>query len=171
LSTEKLEREEVEEYLDRLERRIALELDRRNLTETREFLLGLLEDINGEEGGGPLREMGLSQLGKSPSKENRSARGTLPGDRPGSKDQKGQPLPFQARAATHLKGLLGKGLSAGLTVRGEFKGRGSEVSQEEVVTSYRRQMEGELALEQIPEGLKETVKNYFLSLGMTENKK
>ncbi len=171
LSTEKLERGEVAEYLDRLRSKIALELDRRNLTETREFLLSLLEDINGEEGGGPIQGMGLSQLGKSSPKGNRSARGTLPGDHPGSKAQKGQPLPFQARAATHLKGLLGKGLSAGMTVRGEFKGRESGVPQEEVVTSYRRQMEGELASEQIPEGLKETVKNYFLSLGMTENKK
>jgi hypothetical protein len=47
----------------------------------------------------------------------------------------------------------------------------SEVSQEEVVASYRRQAEAELNTERVPEALKETIKHYFLSLGMGAEKK
>jgi hypothetical protein len=49
-----------------------------------------------------------------------------------------------------------------------FKGKPlpgkSTVSPSEVVASYRRQAEQELNSERVPEGLKETIKNYFLSL-------
>jgi hypothetical protein len=41
----------------------------------------------------------------------------------------------------------------------------STTSPEEVVASYRRQAEQELNSERVPEALKETIKNYFLSLG------
>ena len=171
LSTEDLEKRDVGDYLEKLRRRIVSELDRRNLQETREFLLHLLEEMRGEESEGPSQGMGLAQRGKSSSAKKRSGTGSLPGDRPGSKGQRVSPPPFQARASTQLKGLLGKGLSAGMTLRGEFPAKESEVPQEEVITSYKRQIEGELASEQIPEELRETVKQYFLSLGMTENKK
>jgi hypothetical protein len=56
-----------------------------------------------------------------------------------------------------------------------FKGKPSasksEVSQDEVIASYRRQAEAELNTERVPEALKETIKNYFMSLGMGEGKK
>jgi hypothetical protein len=171
LSTKDMEKRDVGEYLEKLERGIVSELDRRNLKETRDFLLLMLDEMKGEEAEGPSQGMGLPQRGKPSTARKRSGRGSLPGDQPGSKGPKVQPPPFQARAATHLKGLLGKGLSAGITVRGEFPAKESEVPQEEVITSYQRQIEGELASEQIPKELKETVKQYFLSLGLTENKR
>ena len=50
-----------------------------------------------------------------------------------------------------------------------FKGKPapgkSAVSPSEVVASYRRQAEQELNSERVPAALKETIKNYFLSLG------
>ena len=45
------------------------------------------------------------------------------------------------------------------------------MSQDEVIASYRRQAEAELNTERVPEALKETIKNYFLSLGMSETAK
>ncbi|MFQ5848976.1 MAG: hypothetical protein ACE5JU_00140 [Candidatus Binatia bacterium] len=171
LSVEKLSRREVWEFLDRLERGAVTELDRRALKETREFLLLLLKEMEGEKGGRSLHQSREAQLGSLASADMESARGSLPGDQPGTKEQKTQPPSFRARAATHLRGLLGKGLSAGLTLRGEFQARGSEVPQEEIVTSYQRQIEGELASERIPEELKETIKRYFLSLGWTQGKR
>jgi len=42
----------------------------------------------------------------------------------------------------------------------------SEIPQDEVIASYRRQAEAELNTERVPEALKETIKNYFLSLGI-----
>jgi len=47
----------------------------------------------------------------------------------------------------------------------------SGLSQAEIVASYRRQAEQDLNSERVPEGLKETIKNYFLSLGGSEDKK
>ena len=40
----------------------------------------------------------------------------------------------------------------------------SGLSQAEIVASYRRQVEQDLNSERVPEGLKETIKNYFMSL-------
>lgn len=88
------------------------------------------------------------------------------------KDQALQPAPpVTAGAASQLKGFLREGKSGSIPLRGEFSGKGSIVSRQELLTSYRRQMEEELASEQIPEGLKEMVKRYFLSLGFSESKK
>ena len=44
----------------------------------------------------------------------------------------------------------------------------SQLSQDEVVASYRRQAESELGTERIPEELKDTIRNYFLSLEKTK---
>ena len=55
-------------------------------------------------------------------------------------------------------------LKVGLT--GGIGAGKSEVSQDEVIASYRRQAEVELNTERVPEALKETIKNYFLSLGI-----
>jgi hypothetical protein len=64
--------------------------------------------------------------------------------------------------------LLGEGDSRGLVLKAKPSGGKSEVSQDEVIASYRRQAEAELNTERVPEELKETIKNYFLSLGMSE---
>ena len=45
------------------------------------------------------------------------------------------------------------------------------MSQDDVIASYRRQAEAELNTERVPEALKETIKNYFLSLGIGEETK
>ena len=96
----------------------------------------------------------------------------LPGREPGRKEEAAQPLPqFPAGAATHLKGSVGEGQSSGAALKGKPTAGKSEVSQAEVAASYRRQAEAELNSERVPEGLKETIKNYFLSLQMEEAKK
>ena len=78
---------------------------------------------------------------------------------------------FQAGAATHLKGLLGEGYSSGMVLKGKPSPGKSEISQDEVIASYRRQAEAELNTERVPEALKETIRNYFLSIGAGEGKK
>jgi len=67
--------------------------------------------------------------------------------------------------------LLGEGQSDGLALKGKPSAGKSEISQEEVIASYQRQAEAELNSERIPDTLKETIKNYFLSLGLGEGKK
>ncbi len=171
LSIEKLGRKDLSRFLDKLKKGVNAGLDRRTLLEIREFLAGLLKGVEGNTEQA-VREAGQGEEGWLSEAERARGKGSLPGDQPGAKDQPFQtPPPFSAPAATYLKGLLGEGRSGSLTFRGEPRARESEISQEEVMTSYRRQAEEELASEQIPEGLKETIKNYFLSLGMTGDKR
>lgn len=154
-------------FLDRLEEGIVAELDRRTLFETREFLaLMLRRGENGGEGEGPLFRPDRDKLLLFPSVLTRGDdKGSLPGTEPGKKDHPSQSAPpLREGLATQLKGRWGKGGSSSLMFRSESLGKKSEVPQEEVLTRYRRRAEEELASEPIPEGLKETVRRYFLSL-------
>ena len=172
LSIEELSRKELRRFLGKIEKGVGVELDRRTLLEIREFLGLLLKGAEGRGiqetfvGAGQAEERWLSQAQRAKGK------GSLPGDQPGTKGQSPEtPPPFRARAATHLKGLLGEGRGSSLILRGEAPGRESEISEEEVLASYRRQAEEELTSERIPEGLREAIKRYFLSLGMAEDKR
>ena len=172
LSIEKLEGKELRGLLERLEQGVIAELDRRTLLEIKEFLALLLEGIGGKEGREALQAQLQAEQGWLSETEKAKGKGSLPGDRPGTKGELSQtPPPFKAGAATQLKGLLGEGKGSSLTWRGEARGRESQISQEEILASYRRQAEEDLASERIPEGLKETIKRYFLSLGLTESKR
>jgi len=169
---EKLEGKELHGLLERLEKGVIAELDRRTLLEIKEFLALLLEGIGGKEGREALQAQLQAEQGWLSETEKAKGKGSLPGDRPGTKGELSQtPPPFKAGAATQLKGLLGEGKGSSLTWRGEAQGRESQISQEEILASYRRQAEEDLASERIPEGLKETIKRYFLSLGLTESKR
>ncbi len=163
-SGENMDPNQAREFIEQLNRRAATEMDRRNLTEAQQFVLLMLDGMEGDATR-PMEKQ--SRMGSSSPSKDDSAKGSLPGDQPGKKGPKVQYPQFRAQAETHLKGLFGKGSSAGVTLRGEFKGRESEVPQEGIVTSYQRQVEGELSSEQIPPDMKETVKSYFLSLGIS----
>ena len=120
---------------------------------------------NGVEGS---EEVHQTDGGESADERRGGKLGSLPGDKPGEKSFPTPPPSFKARAATHLKGLLGEGKRSGLALRGGTGAKQSQVPEDEVLVSYERQAEEELASEEIPEGLKEVVKKYFLSLGMGE---
>jgi hypothetical protein len=67
--------------------------------------------------------------------------------------------------------MLGEGNSSGLVLKGKPSAGKTEVSQEEVIATYRRQAEQELNSERVPEALKETIRKYFLSLQTKEEQK
>lgn len=166
-SFEKLEMKDLQSLLDRLERQVAAELDRRALLETGEFLGHLLREMEAGENQDLIGKAGPMEQGRWAQAERERAKGIFPGDQPGTRESAERSLPpFKASAGAHLKGLLGEGRGGSLSFRGEPKGGKSEISQEEILASYRRQAEEELASERIPEALRETVKKYFLSLGM-----
>jgi hypothetical protein len=60
--------------------------------------------------------------------------------------------------------MLNPGGSEGLVFKGKPTPGKPETSQDDVFASYRRQAEAELNTEKVPDALKETVRNYFLSL-------
>jgi len=172
-SVEKLGGKELRRVLDKIERDVGTELDRRTLLEIKEFLELLLKGIGGEENQVAVHEAAPGEEDPLSRPQRIRRRGDLPGDQAGAKDQPPQaPSPsLKSGAATHLKGLLGEGRSGSLAFRGESAAQESKIPQEEVLTSYRRRAEEDLASESIPEGLKDAIKRYFLSLGMSEEKK
>ncbi len=157
---------EVQDFLDRLEREAREEQDRRSLGSTQQFLTEMLLGDAPDESTAEAARPG-SPEGRS---ENPPATGRQPGNEPGKGEQEPFDPAFQARVRTHLKGLLGKGRSRGFGFRGEARPGDSTVAEEAVVVRYQRQLEAELSSEEIPAEFKETIKNYFLSLGVTRER-
>jgi hypothetical protein len=163
---------ELKSFLDRLEQQVSGELDRRTLLDAQQFLEQLMREGQGQKGESNMQVAGGRDQDLPDESEKSKSRGNLAGNEAGRKEPAWQPPPqFSGGAATHLKGSLGEGQSNAMALRGKPSPGKSEVSQEEVMASYRRQAEAELNTERVPEALKETIKNYFLSLGMGEEKK
>ena len=170
LAPEQLGQEELEGVLGELEKGVEAEMDRRALKEISDLLRFLIRG-----GGESDKEAGhrAAQGGadRATQGDRQEGTGSVPGDRLGTKEPAAQaPPPFEPGMAAHLKGILGEGKAESFLWRGKPRAGKSVVPVEDVIVSYRRQAEEELASEKIPEGLKETIKNYFLSLGMTGEK-
>jgi hypothetical protein len=164
--------ESLENSLDQLEQDVAGEMDRRSLADVENFLALLLQ--GGQAGELPSESLsagGREGESRSPEPEKAGGRGQLAGDQPGSPAGSVQSPPAGASAVSRLQGILREGKSSGFTLRGEAKAGPSEIPEEEIAASYRRQAEEDLASEKIPREMKEAVKKYFLSLGMEEGKK
>jgi hypothetical protein len=167
-SLEGLSGKEMKEVVDKLEKSVLAELDRLTLSEIGEFLEGLLKRMDGKDAESPTPQ---AELDLPLGSEESSGRGSYPGDQPGTKGKTSEVhAPFQARAASHLRGLLGEGKSSSLRFEGVSQKRESRIPEEEILASYRRQAQEELGSEKIPEGLQEIIKRYFLSLGVAEEK-
>lgn len=171
-AAQRLSQNALKSLLDRLERQVSGELDRRTLLEAQQFLEQLMNQGQGEKGESHVRIAGKGEPDLRDEGARTKSQSQLPGKEPGKREEGFQPAPeFPAGAATHLKGWLGEGNSSGVVLKGKPLAGKSEISQQEVITSYRRQAEAELNTERVPAGLKETIKNYFLSLGMGEEQK
>jgi hypothetical protein len=158
---------DLKSFLDKLEKQATGELDRRTLLEAQQFLDQLMKEGQKDRGESDVQMAGQAKEDLPEEGEKTNNRSNLPGKEPGKKAEGESPLPnFQAGAAAHIKGLLGEGNSRNLELKGKPSAGKSEVSQDEVIASYRRQAEAELNTERVPEGLRETIKNYFLSLGI-----
>jgi hypothetical protein len=163
---------DLKSFLDKLEKQATGELDRRTLLEAQQFLDRLMKEGQKDRGESDVQTAGQAPNDLPEDGEKVSNRSTLPGKEPAKREEGESSLPnFQAGAAAHVRGLLGEGNSRSLELKGKPSAGKSEVSQDDVIASYRRQAEAELNTERVPEGLKETIKNYFLSLGLSEGVK
>jgi hypothetical protein len=163
---------DLKSFLDKLEKQATGELDRRTLLEAQQFLDQLMKEGEKDKGESDVRTAGQAKQNLPEDGEKTNNRSNLPGKEPGKREEGEPSLPnFQSGAAAHVKGLLGEGNSRGLELKGKPSAGKSEVSQDDVIASYRRQAEAELSTERVPEALKETIKNYFLSLGIGEETK
>ncbi|HEY6365976.1 MAG TPA: hypothetical protein VI585_14425 [Candidatus Binatia bacterium] len=163
---------DLKSFLDKLEKQTTGELDRRTLLEAQQFLEQLMKEGQKDRGESDVQTAGQAKPDLPEDGEKTNNRSNLPGKEPGKREEGEPSLPnFQAGAAAHVKGLLGEGNSRGLELKGKPSAGKSEVSRDDVIASYRRQAEAELSTERVPEALKETIKNYFLSLGIGEETK
>jgi hypothetical protein len=163
---------DIKSFLDRLNNQVTGELDRRTLLDAQQFLDQMMKQGQGDKGESNARSAarGEDELPADGVKDK--SQSSRPGKEPGKQDEGYRSLPeLRAGASTQVKGLLGEGDSSAVLFKGKPAPGKSGLSQAEVVASYRRQAEQELNSERVPEGLKETIKNYFLSLGTTETKK
>lgn len=171
-SAQSLSRNNLQSLLEKLEKQVTGELDRRALLDAQQFLEQLMKQGQGEEGENNLRTAGPGERDSPADGERAKNRSSLPGEEPGKKEAGSPSLPeFQAGGSAHVKGLLGEGSASGLALKAKPSPGKSTVTQEEVIASYRRQAEAELNTERVPEALKDAIKNYFLSLGVAESKK
>ncbi len=160
-----LGRNELKTFLDKLEQQVNGELDRRSVIDAQQYLEQMMKQGQGENyaragsreeadpGAGGVREKNFSNL---------------PGKEPGRRDQEATAAPeLRAGASTRVKGQLGEGESSALALKSKPAPEKSAVAPLEINPSYRRQAEQELNSERVPEALKETIRNYFMSLGET----
>ncbi len=161
-----LNRSGLKSFLDRLERQVTGELDRRALLDAQQVLERMVKEREGEKGDPDAQIAGSGKPKNSDEVARGENSGPLPGTEPGRKiDGLAVPPQRQGGAATHLEGGLGVGQSLGVLLKSKPAAGESKISQEEIIASYRQQAEAELNSERVPEALKETIKNYFLSLG------
>jgi hypothetical protein len=160
-----LSRSGLESFLDRLERQVTGELDRRALLDAQQVLERMIKEGEGEKGDANAQFAGPGKRKNSDEIARGENSGPLPGTEPGQKtDGLAVPPQRQGGAETHLEGVLGVGQSLGVLLKSKPAAEESKISQEEIIASYRHQAEAELNSERVPEALKETIKNYFLSL-------
>ncbi|MGH7835312.1 MAG: hypothetical protein ACREQK_16845 [Candidatus Binatia bacterium] len=157
---------QLQAFLDRLEKSATEELDRMALEEINDFLASITGGGERGEGSEPLQSASGEEKGKPKRNEGKGA-AQMPGHQPGSKeDSREAPPAFALNPSSHLKGLLREGETRSASVKGASRINQSRAQREDVSVTYRRQAEEELASEEIPDAMKETIKKYFLSLGM-----
>lgn len=163
---------ELKSFLDKLDQQVTGELDRRALLDAQQFLEQMMKQGQGDKGRNQMGSSGNDEEEFPADGVKDKSQSSRPGKEPGKHDEGYRSLPeLGAGTSTRVKGLLGDGASSGVVFKGKPVPGKSGLSQSDVVASYRRQAEQELNSERVPEGLRETIKNYFLSLGGNEGNK
>jgi hypothetical protein len=161
-----LSRSELKALIDKLEQDATGELDRRALLEAEQYLKSMPERDRNRQGeprpgwSGERDSMAEQRYEKTP--------GTAPGDAPGEKGERAPAPEVRGSQRAQVKGTIGEGERSATFFKGKPETGKSRLSQDDVVGRYQRQAENELGTERIPEELKDTIRNYFLSLERTK---
>jgi hypothetical protein len=159
-----LSRGELKALVDKLEQDVTGELDRRALVETEERLKALTQRGQSQHGDSRGRPGGDEEWDKRAEPPRDLGPGPAPGDAPGEKAGAPSLPQFEGGRRAQLKGAIGEGERSATFFKAKPAPGKSRLSQDEVISSYRRQAESELDTEKIPGELKDTIKNYFLTL-------
>ncbi|MSP38311.1 MAG: hypothetical protein EXR70_07460 [Deltaproteobacteria bacterium] len=158
---------ELKAFLDRLNQQTTGELDRRALLDAQQYLEQMMQSGQGQKNQSNMASAARGEQEGAGDGEREKNYNNRPGSEPGKNDG-GKSLPeFRGGAQTQVKSLIGAGDSSAVFFKGKPTTGKSELDQQEVVANYRRQAEQELNSERVPEALKETIRNYFMSLEKT----
>lgn len=161
-----LSRSELKSLIDKLEQDATGELDRRALLEAEQYLKSLPERDRNRQGE---PRPGWSEERDSMAEQRyEKTPGTAPGDAPGEKGERAPAPEVRGSQRAQVKGTIVEGERSATFFKGKPETGKSRLSQDEVVGRYQRQAEAELGTERIPEELKDTIRNYFLSLEKTK---
>ena len=162
----------MKSFLDRLNREATGELDRRTLLDAQQFLEQMARSGQNRSSENEFKVAGRGEQEGEGENSREKKSGSLPGRDPGKPDDRLGSLPqFRGGAPTQVKGALSEGDSNAVEFKGKPTPGKSVLGQQEVRAQYRRQAEQELNSERVPEALKETIRNYFLSLENGEPRK
>jgi len=159
-----LTKDEIGAFLDKLDKRVTAELDRRAMQQTERYLKQLAQ--RGQEGDGGTRP-GTGGKGKQDDSLAQIPEGqpSAPGTKPGTASGNASPLPnYTVGEQSSVKGTTGDGASSSIFLKGKPTAGKSALAEDAVITAYRRRAEAELDHEQIPGELKGAIRTYFLSL-------
>jgi hypothetical protein len=158
-------RDQLKTLLEKMEKQVTGELDRRALLEAEKYLQQLAQRGQTQTGEAQAQAGGKEEQAAPKDGQREKNPGSAPGEEPGNNAEKEPSLPdFQGGARAHVKGTVGEGERSGIFFKAQPAPGKSKLSQDEVIASYQRQAEAELNTERIPDGLRDTIKNYFLSL-------
>ena len=171
-SGQTLNRDELGAFLDKLDKRVAAELDRRALLDAERYLNRLAQGGQGKDGD---RRAGLGSTGKREGKRSGEREDSLagvpegqasaPGTKPGTATGDQSRLPeYRVGVRSPVPGERAEGERSVIFLKGRPTAGTSAVSEDEVIAAYRRQAEAELDTERIPGELKDAIRTYFLSL-------
>jgi hypothetical protein len=156
----------LQNLLERLEAMLQTQMERLTQDEIQQFIAAILGSGEGDRAQQLARERPESEKESGGGGEKTKALGRLPGNQPGEKG--GEPDKIEAASSNNpsqIKGTLGEGERSRVKMQGENRIGASKQTSQNVPPNYQRQVERDLASEEIPDGLKDTIKNYFLSLG------
>ena len=156
----------LQSLLERLEAMLQAQMERLTQGEMQEFLASILGSGQRDGAEQLARDELEGQRESGGGTEKTSALGKLPGDQPGEKRAGLDRMETATSGGpSQIKGALGEGERARIKVQGENRIGASKEIAGNVPAGYQRQVERDLASEEIPDGLKDTIKKYFLSLG------
>jgi hypothetical protein len=136
------------------------------LQEMNDFLASITGGGERGEGSEPIQSASGDEQDKQARTEGKGT-AQMPGHQRGSgADSRAAPPAFALNPSSHLKGLLREGERRSASVQGAGRLNQSSARRDDVSVSYSRQVEEELASEEIPDAMKEAIRKYFLSLGM-----
>jgi hypothetical protein len=156
---------QLKSLLEQLDGALKSELEHSAQGEIQEFLASVVASAETDGSEQLAQEEGDAEPESAAESEMQRRVGRLPGKQPGAKGGGEDRTSVEPGYTGQIKGQVQEGERTRFRVPGQNPIGTSKEKEQAVLTHYQRQVERDLATEEIPDHLKDTIKQYFLSLG------